>query len=192
MVNILNTITTLYPLSQDELSGLVALFSRVELSRGEIIIREGYVEDHLFFIEQGIARAYSDATDKQVTFWFGMPGDYIISAHSFANNRPGYESIEVLEDSIMYKVKSKDLIALFEKNVALANWGRKLAERELLKLEEMFIKRQFKTASQLYIELLERIPSLPNRVPLKYIASYLGISQVSLSRIRANVAKGTI
>ena len=182
----------MYPLSHNTLSGLVALFTRIEVPRGTVILREGYIEKDMFLVEQGLVRAYSDAAEKQVTFWFGMSGDYVISAQSFINNRPGYESIDVLEDSVLYKANAEALIALFEKDIELANWGRKLAENEFLKLEEMFISRQFKTATQVYIELLERIPSFPNRVPLKHIASYLGISQVSLSRIRANVAKGII
>lgn len=182
----------LYPLSPNALSGLCALFTRVDMPRGTVLLREGYLENHVFFVAEGIVRAYSDAAEKQLTFWFGLPGDVVISAQSFINNRPGYESIEVLEDSILYRADADALLTLFERDIEIANWGRKLAEREFLKAEQLFINRQFKTATQVYIELLERLPTFPNRVPLKHIASYLGISQVSLSRIRANVAKGII
>jgi CRP-like cAMP-binding protein len=182
----------LYPLSPEALSGLCALFSPVEMPKGTIIFREGHVEKSVYFLEQGIVRAYSDSHEKQVTFWFGFEGDYVISAQSFVNNQPGYESMETLEDCILYEASSKALLSLFETSAELANWGRKLAEHEFLKVEGMFINRKYKTASQNYSELVQRIPSLPNRVPLKYIASYLGISQVSLSRIRAAMAKGII
>ena len=192
LVNTLNRITTLYPLSPQALSGLVALFERVEVAKGTVIFREGHIEKSVYFLESGIVRAYSDSHEKQVTFWFGLEGDYVISAQSFVNNRPGYESMEALEDCILYEANSKALLSLFETSAELANWGRKLAEHEFLKVEGMFINRQFKTATQNYSELLQRIPSFSNRVPLKHIASYLGISQVSLSRIRANVAKGII
>ncbi len=157
-----------------------------------MVIHQGHIEKHMYFIEQGLVRAYSDGREKQITFWFGMPGDYIISAQSFVHGKPGYESMEALEDCILYEINTAELFALLKDNAELANWSRKLAENELLKLEKMFINRQFKTATQLYVELLEQIPSLPNRVPLKYIASFLGISQVSLSRIRASLAKGII
>jgi len=192
LVNTLNRITTLYPLSPQALSGLVALFERVEVAKGTVIFREGHIEKSVYFLESGIVRAYSDSHEKQVTFWFGLEGDYVISAQSFVNNRPGYESMEALEDCILYEANSKALLSLFETSAELANWGRKLAEHEFLKVEGIFINRQFKTATQNYSELLQRIPSFSNRVPLKHIASYLGISQVSLSRIRANVAKGII
>jgi len=157
-----------------------------------MIIHQGHIEKHMYFIEQGLVRAYSDGGEKQITFWFGLPGDYIISAQSFVHGKPGYESMEALEDSVLYEINTAELFALLKDNAELANWSRKLAENELLKLEKMFINRQFKTATQIYVELLEQIPSLPNRVPLKYIASFLGISQVSLSRIRASLAKGII
>lgn len=187
MVNTLAKIKSLYPVSDASLAKLTALFYEKHFSAGEIILREGKVEKSMFFIEKGLVRAYSDLPDRQITFWLGLEGDFIISMQSFINNKPGYETVEVLEDSILYEVDSEKLIALFESDIELANLSRKLAESELVKLEEKFIYRQFKTATQVYAELLERIPSLPNRVQLKHIASYLGISQVSLSRIRAKI-----
>ncbi len=72
-------------------------------------------------------------------------------------------------------------------NLEIANWGRKLAEIELIKTEERFISRQLGTAIDRYKKLLEENPSLINRVQLGYIASYLGISQVTLSRIRTEI-----
>ncbi|MDV6170319.1 Crp/Fnr family transcriptional regulator [Flavobacterium sp. DG1-102-2] len=187
MKNTLLKIRSIYPVSDASLVKLTALFTERSFSRGEIIMKEGRVEKSMFFIESGLVRAYSDLPDREVTFWLGLEGDYVISMRSFINNEPGYETIEVLEDSILYEADAAKLISLFESDIELANWSRKLAEYELLKLEEKFIYRQFKTATEVYAELLERIPSLPNRVPLKHIASYLGISQVSLSRIRAKI-----
>jgi len=192
LVNTLHKIKSLYPLSEQSVSGLIALMRSVSVAKGEMIIHQGHIEKHMYFIEQGLVRAYSDGGEKQITFWFGLPGDYIISAQSFVHGKPGYESMEALEDSVLYEINTAELFALLKDNAELANWSRKLAENELLKLEKMFINRQFKTATQIYVELLEQIPSLPNRVPLKYIASFLGISQVSLSRIRASLAKGII
>jgi CRP-like cAMP-binding protein len=185
--NTLNKIRSIYPVSDASLARLTALFKERWFSRGEIIMKEGRVEKSMFFIETGLVRAYSDLPDREITFWLGLEGDYIISMRSFIKNEPGYETIEVLEDSVLYEVDVPKLISLFESDIELANFSRKLAEHELMRLEEKFIYRQFKTATEVYMELLERIPSLPNRVPLKHIASYLGISQVSLSRIRAKI-----
>ncbi|MEG2100855.1 MAG: Crp/Fnr family transcriptional regulator, partial [Flavobacterium sp.] len=76
---------------------------------------------------------------------------------------------------------------LFEIDIHIANWGRKFAEKELIKTEERLISHQFSNATERYLELLQNNPQLIQRVQLGYIASYLGISQVSLSRIRAEI-----
>ncbi len=85
----------------------------------------------------------------------------------------------------MYQIDVAQLKLLYAQDVHLANWGRKLAEQELIKTEERLIAMQFKTAQQRYHDLLSSRPELLLRVQLGYIASYLGMSQVSLSRIRA-------
>ena len=76
---------------------------------------------------------------------------------------------------------------LFYKDINIANWGRRFAEQELIKTEERLISRQFSNATERYKELLENNPDLLLRIQFGYIASYLGITQVSLSRIRAEL-----
>lgn len=98
--------------------------------------------------------------------------------------KKGYENIELLEDCELYKLKIDNLIELYLKDIHIANWGRKLAETELLKLESRMISSEFSPSKERYDELMNSFPSPIQRVPLKYIASYLGITQVSLSRIR--------
>lgn len=93
----------------------------------------------------------------------------------------------LLEDGELYKLSTKTLMTFFERDIHLANWGRKFAELELIKAEERLISLQFKSATERYKELLIDNPGLLQRVPLGHIASYLGITQVSLSRIRAEI-----
>jgi len=76
---------------------------------------------------------------------------------------------------------------LYNSDIQVANWGRKFAEQELVKIEERFISRQCKTAVERYRELIGNDPDLLQRVQLIHIASYLGITPVSLSRIRAEL-----
>ena len=78
-------------------------------------------------------------------------------------------------------------VDLFEEDIDIANWGRKLAELEFLRAEEKLIPLLFTTASERYRVLLERTPDLLQRIPLECLASYLGITPVSLSRIRAKL-----
>lgn len=106
---------------------------------------------------------------------------------SYVSNQKGYEDIELLENCELYLLKTSDLQKLFEKDIHIANWGRKFAEQELIKTEERLISHQFQTATERYKELLKENPDLIQRVKLGHIASYLGITQVSLSRIRADI-----
>lgn len=171
-------------------------FSRISLQhhirevrhkKGSILLKSNKIEPNIYFIKKGIVRAYADSYDNEITFWFGKEGDSVISMKSYISGKKGYENVQLLEDCELYALKTKSLKDLFSADIHLANWGRKLAEQELIRTEERLISRQFRTASERYQELLENNPDLIQRVQLGHIASYLGITQVSLSRIRAMI-----
>ncbi|ULT44708.1 Crp/Fnr family transcriptional regulator [Niabella defluvii] len=177
----------IYPLPATSRATLAAAMQEVSYSRGHILLRAQKVETSVYFIKKGMVRAYQKAAESEITFWFGQEGDPVISMKSYIENKRGYEDIELLENTVLYQIASPKLQALFNEDLHIANWGRKLAEQELIKTEERLIAMQFQTATQRYKDLLERQPGLLNRVSLGHIASYLGITQVSLSRIRAEI-----
>lgn len=181
---ILNNIYKLPDTSRDSLIEVIAEVTR---PKGYRLINADKIERNIYFIKKGIVRAYINAPDGEVTFWFGKEGDTIVSMKSYVSNQTGYENIELLEDCVLYELNAEALNSLFAKDVHIANWGRKFAEQELLKTEGRLIERQFRTASERYNELIINNPELLQRVQLSYIASYLGITQVSLSRIRAKL-----
>ena len=161
--------------------------AEVRHPKGHILLRANKIETSIYFIKQGIVRAYSKTDNNEITFWFGKEGDTVVSMKSYVENRKGYEDIELLEDSELYELKTKSLQTLFNQDIHIANWGRKFAEQELVKTEERFISLQFRTAAERYKKLIKDDPDLIKRVQLGYIASYLGITQVSLSRVRAEI-----
>ena len=108
---------------------------------------------------------------------------------SYVNNQQGYESMELMENSVLYLLKRKDLHELFKEDIHIANWGRKFAESEFLQTEERLISLLFTTASERYMKLIQNNPELLQRIPLECLASYLGITPVSLSRIRAKLKR---
>ncbi|WP_265130865.1 Crp/Fnr family transcriptional regulator [Chryseobacterium oranimense] len=142
---------------------------------------------YIYFIRKGIVRAYASTADNDITFWFGSEGETIVSMKSYVEDKPGYESIELLENCDLYILETENLKKLFSEDIHIANWGRKFAERELVRTEELIISRQFKTSLERYKDLMINKPDLLKRVQLGHIASYLGITQVSLSRIRAEI-----
>ncbi len=175
----------IYELPAPSLDCLAAAVTEIAHPKGYHLLHADKVERDLYFVKRGIVRAYTDTPDNRITFWFGKQGDAVVSMRSYVAGRRGYETIELLEDSVLYRLDMTSLERLFATDLHIANWGRKFAEQELLKTEERLIARQFRTASERYGDLLRDDPQLVRRIQLSHIASYLGITQVSLSRIRA-------
>ncbi|MBU4539213.1 MAG: Crp/Fnr family transcriptional regulator [Weeksellaceae bacterium] len=180
-------IDNIYPLPEGSKQTFKKYISEVSFPKGYILLRSDCIEKNIYFIKQGTVRAYAKTEDSETTFWLGLEGDTAISMKSYVANQKGYEDIELLEKSVFYELNIRNLQNLFEQDIHFANWGRKLVEQELIKTEERLISQQFRTAKERYKELIKNRPDLILRVPLGHIASYLGITQVSLSRIRADL-----
>ena len=186
-MDILEIINSIYQMPQSSMDKLIKHLSKVTYPKGFLILEAGKVETNVFFLEKGIARAYIPVDGKEITFWIGKEGATIVSLKSYVSNQQGYETMELMEDSILYVLKRSDLYELFKEDIHIANWGRKFAELEFLQTEERLIPLLFTTASERYKILLENNPDLLQRMPLECLASYLGITPVSLSRIRAKL-----
>jgi CRP-like cAMP-binding protein len=180
-------LNSIHSLPENSLKAVKSSISEVTYKKGRILLQAKRLEDSIYFIKKGMVRAFTPLEDNDITFWFGKEGDAVISMRSYVENKPSYETIELLEDSELYELKTADLQRLFETDIHIANWGRRFAERELIKTEERLISRQFRTAADRYKELLVSNSDLLQRVQLGHIASYLGITQVSLSRIRTEM-----
>lgn len=177
----------IHPLPPPSKAALERHITSVHHPKGHILLQAHKVEPSIYFIQQGIVRAYATSAEGEITFWFGKEGDPVLSMRSYVQNQSGYEDIVLLEDSQLYQLSIPTLQTLFTQDIHIANWGRRLAEQELIKTEERLISRQVKTATERYRTLLHEQPQLLQRVPLIYIAAYLGITPVSLSRIRAEI-----
>lgn len=183
-MNISDILHHIHPLPKQSQFALEENITEIAFTKGHILLKANRVEPNIYFIKNGLVRAYVER-DNEVTFWFGKEGETIISMKSYVEEKPGYETIELLEDCELYELKTENLKKLFNEDVHIANWGRKFAEKELIKTEERLISKQFQNASERYKDLMKDHPELLRRVQLGHIASYLGITQVSLSRIRA-------
>lgn len=182
-----NILDNIYPLPETSKKILKRHIREVSYPKGYILLRANKIELNIYYIKKGIVRAYADTTNNEVTFWFGKEGDTVISMKSYIENKKGYENVELLENCELYELKAESLQKFFTEDIHIANWGRKFAGQELVKTEERLISLQFRTATERYKELLKTHPDLIQRVQLGHIASYLGITQVSLSRIRAEI-----
>lgn len=183
LTDILNN---LYRLPQPSLDAFARSVTEAEYPKKFLLFRQGRKEQKTYFIKQGLARGYTEKDGKEVTFWFGKEGDTILSFPTLFEGRE-YANMELLEDSVLYEMEQARLQELYATDIHLATWGRRLAEYTCIQAEKLFIAHQFKTATERYEELMTDCPDILRRVPLGIIASYLGISQVSLSRIRSKI-----
>lgn len=181
-----------YKLPESSLTKICESMERVCHPKGYNVLEIGKIERDVFFIAKGIVRAYTLVDGKEVTFWIGEEGATIVSMMGYVRDQPGYETMELMEDSELYVIKREVLLRLFKEDINIANWGRRFAETELLDAEMRVITLLLSTATKRYQDFLDTQPNLLQRMPLGCIASYLGITQVSLSRIRAAIAKDNV
>lgn len=180
-------INSIFPLPAQSLQKLKAIIKEVAHSKGYVLMQSDKIEDSIYLIRKGIVRAYAHYEGNEITFWFGQEGDAILSMRSYVESKEGYEDIELLENCELYQIDFQQLQQLYNEDLYIANWGRKLAEKELIKTENRLISRQSKPAIEKYKDLLLHHADLVKRVQLTHIASYLGITPVSLSRIRGGL-----
>lgn len=185
MEQLLNHIKEYSPLSAEAQDALQDCFEQVVLSKNEYLLTEGKICRELFFLEKGALRGFYNLDGKEITHWFGFEKDFVTSFHSFITQEPSVENIQLLEGSILWAISKDTLTRLFNQYHEIERLVRIAYEKYYIRLEERFVNAQFKTASERYETLLRQTPHIIERVPLGHIASYLGISQETLSRIRS-------
>jgi len=184
-LNFKSIVDSIYKVSESSFVELEEIVELIEYPKGYILSEEGHVERYIYFLSKGMVRAYTIRNGEERTFWFGMEGCIVCSMKNYVEKKPSYESIDLLENTSFYRVLAEDLELLYEQNIEWANWGRKYIEHEIIKTENRLIEQLFLSATERYHLLIENNPVFLQRIPLGIIASYLGITQVSLSRIRA-------
>lgn len=151
---------------------------------GEAVIKQGQLCDFFFIVDSGSFRAYRYSNDKEVTIGFTFKGDIDTVHYAFINNTHSTETIEAITASTIIKIHRSTLDALFAQHPSMRNFIQGLLAHYIEVLILRFIEFKTITAEMSYYKLHDRQPDEVSRIPLKYIASYLGISQERLSRIR--------
>ncbi|MEL6561639.1 MAG: Crp/Fnr family transcriptional regulator [Bacteroidota bacterium] len=174
-----------YHISVEAQQALEEEISFQQFEKDEFLHKEGMVCRKLYFIEQGSVRGFHYNDGREVTNWFGLESNLVTSFHSFIDQQPGYEYIQTMEDSLIWSIGRETLYALYDQFPAIERLGRITCEQYYIRLEDRYVNAHFKTATERYQNLLQIHPQITQRVPLGFIASYLGISQETLSRIRS-------
>ena len=187
MQSFFNHINKYYPLSAAAQEALEENFVKLEFYKNDALLTEGNICRHLYFVEKGALRGFYNLDGKEITHWFGFENDFVTSFHSFITGEAAVENIQFLEYSIVWAIPKEKIQGLFDTFHETERLVRIVYEKYYIRLEERFVNAQFKTATERYENLLQQTPHILTRVPLGFIAAYLGITQETLSRIRSRV-----
>lgn len=181
-----DTIQTLKVLSDDAKMALQQIITLRKESKGHYLVREGKPCNDLFFLTKGCLRGcYTNADGKDMTTWFAFENTFVTSFYSFIARKPATENIVLLEDCQLLALPHDGLQSLYDQFHEIERLGRLVNEQYYLRLEERMVNSHFKSASERYEALMNENPQMLLRVPLGCIATYLGITQETLSRIRS-------
>jgi CRP-like cAMP-binding protein len=163
---------------------LVSIIEKREVRKKTILLSEGKISNELYFIEKGVARAYYYKSGKEATFWIAAENEFVASFASFFSRTPSTKYIETLEDSVLWIFDHDKLEKLYSGSKELERMGRLFTSYGMAILEQKFDNFHSQTAKEKYDLLTSQHPNILQRVSLGIIASYLGITQETLSRIR--------
>ena len=181
---LLHKLDEIYCLPEPLRSEFAAAWHPLVYPKGHTLLREGAVNHSLYFISTGIARLYYHKQNREVTEWIAMDGTFFFSIRSFFERKPSQIAIHLLEPATLFALDHNELMRLCDQHHAVEKLFRHMLTGSLLLSQIRMESIQFETAQQRYQGLLARNPDIVQRVPLAYIASFLGITQETLSRVR--------
>ncbi|MEI6410547.1 MAG: Crp/Fnr family transcriptional regulator [Bacteroidota bacterium] len=176
---------TYYPLPEPARSAFFSAWKPFFYEKGQFIVPEGRVSHYLGYVVKGVVRIFYVKHDREITEWLALDNSFFFSIRSFLERVPTHLRIHALEDCELRAIHHDDLMQLCDQYHAVEKLFRRMVSTSLLLSQVRLEALQFETAQQRYERLMRDRPDMLQRVPLGYIASFLGITQETLSRIRA-------
>lgn len=182
---IVNVIGEIYsPLTKECQQEFIAHSKIGTFKRGEIVVSEGQLSKKAYLIARGCARAYYIKDGKDISDWFTFENQFMAPIVSFFSDKPSPHYVEFVEDSTVLEFSKDVMDELAKKHHDFERFISKVVTETMLGLCERLYTVQFNRADERYNHLLSIYPNITNRIPLTHIASYLGITLETLSRIR--------
>jgi len=174
-------------LNDKEISSLLNILRKKSYKKNEIIFTEGKISNEIYFVTKGCVRLYYNVDGKDRTAFFYTEGQFICAGESFTYGVPAKENFQAIEDVDMYIFDKSSYEELMKVSSKFELIARIATENELIYCQSMIASFVTKSAEERYVELLETNSELFQRVPQQYIASFLGVSPETLSRIKKRV-----
>jgi CRP-like cAMP-binding protein len=185
MTNLFQYFKKYNPLSETAENAIAEISSIVAIKRNKDLQPIGHTCKTIYFINKGLARIYYLNDGIDVTESFSFENNLIARVESLFTGKPSRKAIQVLEDAELVAINASKLFKLYDSFPEVERLFRKIFEAAYVETVNRIEGMQFHSAEERYNTLIIESPDILKRIPLKYIASYLGITQVSLSRIRA-------
>lgn len=177
-------------IGKNELDVLMDAHERIEYIKGDILLKEGKTAHEYYVLEQGLARAFVyDFDGNEITTEFFTENEIVIVPSSLFQRIASQETIQAVTDMVVWKIKFDKFQELFHRFEGFREWGRMWFSFQVFAMKQRSLNMITQSASDLYLKLMEEKPQIIQYAPLKQIASYLGITDTSLSRIRREINK---
>lgn len=181
---------TLTPISDKEFEDSKSCFSEVHLKKGDFFVQQGKTCRQIAFINSGTLRTfYINDEAEEITSCFCTKNSLTTSYKSFILQEPSLLSIQALEDTELLVIDYDRLQKLYSTSMAWQNIGRQVAEREYFVMEQYASVLNNESAKEKYLRLLNEQPDVLQKASVENIATYLGVTRRTLSRIRQEIAK---
>ncbi len=172
------------PLQASDWERIQKVFQPRQLAAGEHILEEGQICHNLYFLDRGLLRYYNWIDGMDRTKFFTFQSQLFTSQGSFSDALPSTENIQAIETSQVLYTDRQTAQRLFKEIPAWATFVRSIIIDVQVWTSDLLLESLHQTAEQRYLNILQQKPEWIQRIPLKYLASYLGIAPESLSRIR--------
>jgi CRP-like cAMP-binding protein len=174
--------------SEDELEDIVKKFKLKEVKKNNHLLKPGDVCKDIVFVQKGCLRLYYVKEDIEVSVWFSFEHSSAIEIYSFISQQPSNYYLQAIEDSEVFYLSKAELINLYDTQPKMQTMMRNFWEDVILNLLTRFTALQTDSAEKRYLDLLRR-PKYLEKIPQKYLASFIGVTPTSLSRIRKQLSK---
>jgi len=159
-------------------------FIEKEIASKTVLLREGEIAKSIYFIKKGCLREWFNKDGKDITFQFFFEGQPVASIDSFMNNKPSLFTIESIESSVILSINKADFTELFKTYPEFNSQFQEFIFQRFRNYSELFLSRIKDSPQERYDDLMKYHPEIIKRIPQHYLASFLGITAISLSRIR--------
>jgi CRP-like cAMP-binding protein len=172
--------------------GITAYFEKhvipLRLQKGDMLLQAGTVCEHFYFIKSGAVRGFMIVDQKDITTWITVENELVTSITSLDLEIPALENIQAIEDCELLALKNTDMQKLYQQFPEFNITGRKLLQQYYRDAEGRAYIVRLSSAEDKYNYFIDKYNHLSNRIPLKYIASYIGITVETLSRVRKKLS----